>query len=193
MASEAKSQKKEVPLRYPFNSVEKNHNRKSLESKFQPKIQIAISGTENTETGNITPKIYFGSIISDRQKELEYIGIHNRRRDYTEKPSLSSRPRRKYCTWDEVLPDIFNGKLRIVRNKRAETDTEDEGDDIDEDDEEKPDEVGKRDGTYAPIRTDPENDFIQLHLDGEIPQGEEESTNKIGRSDRNTNKPDTVA
>ena len=48
LASEAKSAKKKIPVRYPFNFVEKRHNRKSLEGRFQSQIQIAISGTENT-------------------------------------------------------------------------------------------------------------------------------------------------
>ena len=55
-------------------------------------------------------------------------------------------------------------------------------------------EVGKtydtsqRDRRYAPIRTDPENDVIQIHTDGEMPQGEN-SENKNRRSNRDTNKP----
>ena len=61
----------------------------------------------------------------------------------------------------------------------------------DDDDEEMPEEVRKtydtsvRDGRYAPIRTDPENDVIQIHTDGEMPQGE----SKNRRSNRNTNRP----
>ena len=41
-----------------------------------------------------------------------------------------------------------------------------------------PEDAGKkydnseRDEMYVPIRTDPENDTIQIHTDGEIPQGE---------------------
>ena len=55
-------------------------------------------------------------------------------------------------------------------------------------------EVGKtydtsaREGRYAPIRTDPENDVIQIHTDREMPQGEN-FENKNRRSNRNTNKP----
>ena len=48
LASETKSPKKRVPVRYLFNFVEKRHNRKSLEGRFQSKIQTAQSGTENT-------------------------------------------------------------------------------------------------------------------------------------------------
>ena len=34
----------------PSQFVEKNYNRKSLEGKFQKKIQTAVSGTEHTVT-----------------------------------------------------------------------------------------------------------------------------------------------
>ena len=81
----------------------------------------------------------------------------------------------KYGKWDEILRDILNMKLRIVQNKKhTETETGDE----DEDDEEIPEEAGKtydtseKDGRYAPIQTDPENDVIQIHTDEEMPQGE---------------------
>ena len=70
--------------------------------------------------------------------------------------------------------------------------TEDEDDD---DDEEMPEETGnrsydtsERDGWYEPIRTNPEEDAIQIHTDGEITQGENNG-NKTQRSNRNTNKP----
>ena len=78
----------------------------------------------------------------------------------------------------------------MQNKKRTETETEDE----DEDDEEMPEDAGKtydtskKDGRYAPIQTDPENDVIQIHTDGEMPQGEN-SQNKYRRSNRNTNKP----
>ena len=73
------------------------------------------------------------------------------------------------------------------------SETEDEDDD---DDEEMPEETGnrnydtsERDGRYQPIRTNPEEDVIQIHTDGdEIPQGEN-IDNKIRRSSRNINKP----
>ena len=64
-----------------------------------------------------------------------------------------------------------------------------------EEEEEMPDEIGKsydtyqKGGRYARIITDPENDVIQIHTNGEILQGDD-ITNKIRRSDRNTNKQD---
>ena len=78
------------------------------------------------------------------------------------------------------------------RKKHTETETED-GDE-DEDDEEMQEETGKifdtseKDGRYAPIQTDPENDVIQIHTDGKMHQGEN-SENKHRRSNRNTNRP----
>ena len=48
LAAETKSPKKRNSVRYPFKFLEKRHNRKSLEGRFQSKIQTAISGTANT-------------------------------------------------------------------------------------------------------------------------------------------------
>ena len=57
-----------------------------------------------------------------------------------------------------------------------------------------PEEAGKTYDTsekyrrYAPIQTDPENDVIQTHTDGEMHQGEN-SEHKHRRSNRNTTRP----
>ena len=57
----------------------------------------------------------------------------------------------------------------MQNKKHTETETEDE--DEDEDDEEIPEDAGKtydtseKEGRYAPIQTDPENDVIQIHTD----------------------------
>ena len=80
----------------------------------------------------------------------------------------------KYGRWDEILRDILNGKLKIVQNrKKTETDKEEEDD---EDDEEMPEtteretyDTSERNGSYVPIRTNPEDNALQLHTDGEIP------------------------
>ena len=86
----------------------------------------------------------------------------------------------KYGRWDEILRDILNGKLKIVQyRKPTGSDTED-----DDDDEEIPEETGtqktydtsERDGLYAPIRINPEEDALQLYTDGEI-SGENLKTN----------------
>ena len=93
-----------------------------------------------------------------------------------------------------MLRDILNGKRRIVQNKKhTETEAEDEDDD-DDDEEEMPEEAEKtydtteRGGRYAPIQRDPENDAIQIHTDGEMPQGEN-TENNHRRSNRKTNRP----
>ena len=99
----------------------------------------------------------------------------------------------KYGPRDEILRDILNGKLKIVQNRRkADTDTEEEVDDGD--DEEMPKTTGRpnydtseRNGRYVPIHTNPEEDAIQIHTDREIPG---ENTEKINRrSSRNVQRP----
>ena len=65
-----KSPKKKSSVRYPFQFVEKNHNKKSLEGRFQKKIQTAINGTKNTvKTG--TGKIIYQKFISGPQFQTE--------------------------------------------------------------------------------------------------------------------------
>ena len=49
---------------YPFNFFETNHNRKSLEGRFEKKLQTAISGTEHTVT-TVTGKVLHRKLISD--------------------------------------------------------------------------------------------------------------------------------
>ena len=49
LADGPKSPKKENSVRYPFYFVEKNYNERSLEGKFQNKIQTAVSGTESNK------------------------------------------------------------------------------------------------------------------------------------------------
>ena len=56
------SPKNKISVSYLFSFVEKNHNKKSLEGKFQNKIQTAIDGTENTvktNTGKIIHRNLF--------------------------------------------------------------------------------------------------------------------------------------
>ena len=99
----------------------------------------------------------------------------------------------KYGRGDEILRDILNGKLKIVQNRKT-TDTETEDDD-DEDDEDVPEEIetpkiydtSERSGKYIPIRTNQEEDALQIHTDGEIPG--ENLENKVRRSNRNIKKP----
>ena len=99
----------------------------------------------------------------------------------------------KYSRWNEILRVIPNGKLKVVQDRKTSmSETEDEDDD---DDEEMPEETGnrsydtsERDGRYERIRTNPEDDVIQIHTDGEIPQGEN-TENKTRRSNRNITEP----
>ena len=64
VASESKSPRKKQPVsEYPLEFYKKNHNRKSLKSRFQNKIQTAIEGTENTITTD-TGKLIHRKLIS---------------------------------------------------------------------------------------------------------------------------------
>ena len=101
----------------------------------------------------------------------------------------------KYGRWDEILRDILNRKLKIVQNRKSTgRDTEEDEDD---EDEQMPEETGtptpkvydtsERGGRYEPIRTNQEDDTLQLHSDGEI-SGENLKTN-IRRSSRDSKKP----
>ena len=90
----------------------------------------------------------------------------------------------------------MNGKLKLVKARKLATSDTEEEDDYDED-EEMPEEIGtstpkvydtsERDGRYIPIQTNPEEDALQLHTDGEI-SGEKIETN-IRLSTRNSKKP----
>ena len=99
----------------------------------------------------------------------------------------------KYGRWVEILCNILNSKLQIVQNwKKSESDAEVDDDD---DEEEMPEETGnrtydtsERDGHNEPIRTRPEEDVIQIHTNGEIPQCGKIG-NKLWRSCRNKNEP----
>ena len=71
-----KQPKKKISVsKYPFIFVEENHNRKSLEGKFQKKIQIAISGTEHTvttESGKLIHRKHIsGPIVFQTEKKNE--------------------------------------------------------------------------------------------------------------------------
>ena len=63
LAAETKSPKKRSSVRYPFKFFEKRHNRKSLEGRFQSKIQTSLTGTENTVKTD-TVKIIHRKFIS---------------------------------------------------------------------------------------------------------------------------------
>ena len=160
----------------------KNHNKNSLEGRFQRKIQTAIDGTENTvktETGKIIhQKFISGPLFQTEKKNRENTALTNVEITPKNRHYLGGLDG-KYGLGDEIMRDILNGKLKIVQNRKTSvSETEDEDDD--DDDEELPEEAGnrsydisERDGRYEQIRTNPEEDVIQIHTDGdEIPQGE---------------------
>ena len=86
------------------------------------------------------------------------------------------------------------GKLKIVQNKRTESDSESEEGEI-EDEESDFENQGtyERDGCYRPITTSPE-DELNLHTDGELNTGEIKTENtrtekNIRRSNRESKQP----
>ena len=92
---------------------------------------------------NHTPKIYFGTSVSEREKTPKRDGTGSLSRNHPAELSLPERITRhaKYGKWDEILRDTLNGKLRIVQNKKR-TETYAEDDDDDDDEEEIPEETG---------------------------------------------------
>ena len=123
LASELKSPKKRSSVRYPFKFPEKRHNQKSLEGRFQSKIQTAVSGTENTvrtDTGKIIHRKFISDLLFQSEKR--------HRRESAPAVSAEITPKNRHCLrgldgkygkWDEILRDILNGKLRIVQNKNT--------------------------------------------------------------------------
>ena len=162
---------------FPFKFVEKNYNRKSLEGKFQTKIQTAISGTEHTITtdcGRVKHRKHIsGPLVFQTEKKKERA------------PQIGDKitPKNghclrgvdgKYIQWNEILRDKLNGKLKIIQNRtrKSESESESEEGEIDEESNfemENPD-TSERNG-YKPINTNPE-DELKLHTDGEMPTGE---------------------
>ena len=198
LAERPKPPKKKNSVRHPFYFVEKNHNKKSLEGKFQKKIQTAISGTESTiktDSGKIINRKFISEPLFQTERKNRKEPVTNTTGEINPKNRHCLRGLDgKYGRWDEILRDILNGKLKIVQNKkRAESETDD--DDEDEDDEETPEEIGtpivydtsEKDGRYVPIRTNPEEDTLQLHTDSEMPGENSESQKR--RSNRNSKKP----
>ena len=185
-------------VRYPFNFVEKNYNKKSLEGRFQNKIQTAVSGTESTiktDTGKIINRKFNSGPLFQTERKARKEPAINTSGEINPKNRHSLRGLNgKYGRWDEILRDILNGKLKIVQNpEQPESETEDEDDD---DDEEMPEESGtptkvyntsERNGSYVPIRTSPEEDALQIYTDGEMTG--ENLENQIRRSNRISKKP----
>ena len=114
--------------------------------------------------------------------------------------SSETLPKNRHCVWgpirerlDEIVRNIINGKLQIVR-KRKKADTETEDIDDNDDDEEIPEETGDRvyvtsehDGNNEPIPLNPETDVIQIHTTNSE-RLNEYSEPKIRPLSRNTNR-----
>ena len=134
LTEDQKSPKKKNSVRHPFKFVEKNNNKKSLEGRFQNKIQTAVSGTESTiktDTGKkINLKFILGPLFLIERKARKEPAINT---------SGDINPKNRHCLWglngkfgrwDEILRDILNLKLKLVQNpKQPESETEDEDDD----------------------------------------------------------------
>ena len=179
-AVDKQPKKKHSVSEYPSKFVEKNYNRKSLEGKFQKKIQTAVSGTEHTETtesGRITHRKHIsGPIVFQTEKKKERAPQIGDKITPKNRHGLRGVDG-KYIQWNEILRDILNGKLKIIQNRthKYESESESEEGEIDEESDfemENPD-TSERNG-YKPINTNPE-DELRLHTDGDMPTGENEN------------------
>ena len=194
--TEKSPKKKNSVGKYPFQFIEKNHNRKSLEGRFQRKLQTAVSGTEHTVTTDtekvIHRKFFSEPIIFQRDKRTApKIG-----------DTITPKNRHclrgvdgKYIQWNEILRDVLNGKLKLVQNQRNESESEsEEGEIEDEESDFENHDTSEKDGRYKPVTTSPE-DELNLHTDGEINAGENQTNNKttenkkIRRSNRESRQP----
>ena len=187
--------RKKIPVRYPFNIVEKRHNRKSLEGRFQSKTQTAINGIENTVKTD-TGKVIHQNIISGPLFQSE----KRHRIETVTAVSAGATPKNRHCLrgldgkygkWDDILRDMFNRKLRIVQNKKR-TEAVSEGDEDDNDEKEEILEETEECTTRQRETVDTNRSGLiprmtRKHTEGEIPQGEKSIS--IRRSNRNMNKP----
>ena len=175
VAQENKSPRKRQPVRqFPFQFFEKNHNKKSMESRFQNKIQTAIKGTENTVTTD-TGKLIHRKFISE---PITFQTEKARRKSDTvieDEIAPNNRHKRrgvdgKYSKRNEVLKDILAGKFKIVPNSRRKpSDSEmEEGEDDDDDSDFDNYDTSER-GVYKPIQTNVNTeDELHIHTDGEL-------------------------
>ena len=147
--------------KYPFHFFEKNHNKKSLEGRFQKYIQTAVNGTEHIVTTD-TGKIIYRKFISDPI-------VFQKERKIAPKIGDTITPKNRHCLrgvdglyilWNEVLRDVLNGELKIVQIQRTESDSEsEEGEIEDEESDFENHDTSEKDGRYQPIATSPEDEF----------------------------------
>ena len=162
-----------------FNSSKKNHKGKSLEGRFQKKITNGskLYGTHrNHRYRKSNPPIFISEpIIIQRDKRTapkigETITPKNR--------NCLREVDGKYIQWNEILRDVLNGKLKIVQNQRNESESEsEEGEIEDEESDFENHDTLENDGRYKPVTTSPE-DELNLHTDGEINPGENQTNKK---------------
>ena len=114
---------KRLVSKNPFKFFEKNHNKKSLEGRFQRKLPTAVSATEHTVTGQT---------IHRKFSSDPFIFHKERKTERAPKIGDTITPKNRHCLrgvdgkyiqWNEVLRDV-NGKLKILQSNEAETDTE---------------------------------------------------------------------
>ena len=175
---EKAAKKKNLVGTYPFQFFEKNHNKKSLDGRFQKNLQTAVNGAEHTvttDTGKIIHRKFISGPIAFQKewKAAPKIGVN-----ITPKNRLCLRGVDGICIqWNEVLRDVLNGKLKIVQNQRTESDSEsEEGEIEDEESDFENHDTSERKGCYRPVTTSPE-DELNLHTDGEINTAEKKLKN----------------
>ena len=113
---------------YPFKFVAKNFNKKSLEGKFQKKIQTAVSGLEHTvaaESGKLLHRKHISGPIVFRIVFRRRNGIRKSGTRSHQKSTLPPRPG-KYNQWNEILRDILNGILKRIQNRTRKSESESE-------------------------------------------------------------------
>ena len=105
--TEKSPKKKNSVGKYPFQFFEKNHNEKSLEGRFQRKLQTAVSGTEHTVTTD-TGKVIHRKFISEPI-------IFQRDKRTAPKIGDTITPKNRHCLrgvdgkyiqWNEILRDV---------------------------------------------------------------------------------------
>ena len=176
--TEKSPKKKNSVGKYPFQFFEKNHNKKSLEGRFQKNLQTGVNVTEHTVTTD-TVKVIHRKFISDPT-------VFQKERKTAPKIGDAITPKNRHCLrgvdgkyiqWKEILRDALNGKLK-KQNQRTESDSEsEEGEIEDEESDFENHDTSEKDGRYKPITTSPE-DVLNLHTDGEINTGEKQANNR---------------
>ena len=154
-----------------------------------------MKGTEHTVTTD-TGKIIHRKFISDPI-------VFQKERKTAPKIGDTITPKNRHCLrgvdgkyiqWNEILRDVLNGKLKIIPDKKLDSDSEsEEGEIEDEDSDFENSDTSERNGRYQPITTSPE-DELNLHTDGELNKGEIKTENtvtekNIRRSNRESKQP----